>query len=174
MVLAACGQSIIKPESRNNNDNNITKAVRMNHKPFKLTIANADYSMALMYHFILTEHRFEIIFKGGVEGEKDSTVFKLDVIPDSILKKLTTIDISHLEEKYVNPCISDGSQLKVTWDTKDYSKTIRLSNYYQPDIALLIEMVNSLAPEKYRIWYDKERLLKDFEKCKSSGFFLQK
>ena len=128
MFFAACGQSTVKKDYIEN-EKEIIKKIKMNGKPFKLTIADADYSMAIVYHFILTENSFEIIFKGGLEGEKDSAVFKLDIIPDSILNRLATIEIGHLEEKYVNPCISDGSQLKVTWEAKDYNKTIRLSNY---------------------------------------------
>ena len=169
MFFAACGQSTIKPGEGNNNENKQIGNEMINQKPFKLMIADADYLMAIVYHFILTENSFEIIFKGGLEGEKDSAVFKLDIIPDSILNRLATIEIGHLEEKYVNPCISDGSQLKVTWEAKDYNKTVRLSNYYQPDIALLIDMINSLTPEKYRIWYDKEKLLMDFKKCKGNN-----
>jgi len=85
---------------------------------------------------------------------------------DETLVKLSNINIDSLKKYYSNPCIRDGSQviIKITKGRK--SKVIQLDNYYQPDIGLAIELINSLVPEKYKIWYDKATLIRDLEKCK--------
>ena len=60
----------------------------------------------------------------------------------------------------------DGSQVTVKLNKDHKSKLVHLSNYYQADIGLGIELINSLTPKKYKIWYDKERLRKGQENCK--------
>jgi len=45
------------------------------------------------------------------------------------------------------------------------TKKVQLSNYYHPDIGLAIGLINDLTPKNYKIWYDKERLLKGQNDC---------
>ena len=135
-------------------------------KPFKLTVYNSNYSLGYALQYILTDKQLQITYKGELEGESDSTLFRVALKPSYVLHKLSSIDIHSLQEYYSNPCIKDGSQLRVKVDTGNESKTIQLSNYYQADIGLAIVLINSLSPKRYEIWYDKATLLKDQENCK--------
>ncbi|MBG6234739.1 hypothetical protein IWX76_001307 [Pedobacter sp. CAN_A7] len=135
-------------------------------KPFKLTIYNSDYSLAYTLKYVLTDRDLQITFKGEIAGEKDSTLFTVALKPSYALHKLSNINVSSLQEYYENPCIRDGSQIIVEFD-KDYkNKTIQLSNFYQKDIGLAIEFINSSTPKRYKIWYDKTTLLKGQQDCK--------
>ena len=138
----------------------------LNLKPFELTVHDEDYSMAYALQYVLTDKDLKIIFKGELEGEKDSTLFKTTLQPSEILSKLSIINIDSLHEHYSNPCIKDGSQVTVKLNKDNKTKTVHLSNYYQADIGLAIELINSLTPKKYKIWYDKIILIKDQENCK--------
>jgi hypothetical protein len=71
-----------------------------------------------------------------------------------------------LEETYFNRCIMDGLILHfhLEWTGKTMSSTV--SNYYVSQVVPVIEFVNKSAPEKYKIWYNKEGLLKMQENCK--------
>jgi hypothetical protein len=138
----------------------------INCKPFELTVYDADYSMAYAIQYVLTDKDLKIIFKGELEGEKDSTLFKTNLQPSETLSKLSNINIDSLKEYYSNPCILDGSQVTVKLNKDNKTKTVHLSNYYQADIGLAIELINSLTPKEYKIWYDKVTLIKDQENCK--------
>jgi len=73
-----------------------------------------------------------------------------------------------LKEDYANLCIDDGSQITVTLKKDGKKKSVRLSNYYHDDIGKIIYLVNSLVPEKYKVWYDKQRLIDDYARCNGS------
>jgi hypothetical protein len=135
-------------------------------KPFELIVVEADYAVGYSLHYVLTENDLRILFKEGVAGEKDSTIFKTALKPHPTLKRLSNININTLEEYYSNTCIPDGSQVTAVLTKDNMSKTVHLSNYYQADIGSAIELINSMTPGKYKIWYDKATLLKDQEKCK--------
>ena len=137
-----------------------------NIKPFKLVVYNSDYSMGYALKYVLTNKSLEIIFKGELKEEKDSTLFKTTLKANKELKRISNMNIDSLQEYYSNPCIRDGSQITVELKKGFKNKMIHLSNYYQPDIGLAIELINSLVSKKYKIWYDKETLIRDQEKCK--------
>lgn len=134
--------------------------------PFKFVVNNADYSLAYAIEYILTESSIEIIYKGGVVGEKDSTLFLMKLEPSKNLRRLSEINIDSLKEDYTNPCVADGSQLMVVLNKGGKQKSVQLSNYYQSDIGRVIEYVNSIVPERYSIWYDKAQLVKYLDECK--------
>jgi hypothetical protein len=135
-------------------------------KPFKLTVYSANYSLAYTLKYVLTDHDLQITFKGGLVGEKDSTLFRVALKPNYALCNLSNIDISSLQEYYQNPCIKDGSQLIIELDKDQKNKTVQLSNFYQEDVGLAIEFINRSTPKKYNIWYDKTTLLRDQQDCK--------
>ena len=45
-------------------------------KPFLIEVINSDYSMAYSISVVLTNKSLKIIYKGGLEGEKDSILIK--------------------------------------------------------------------------------------------------
>lgn len=139
---------------------------KRNIKPFKLTVYSANYSLAYTLKYVLTDHDLQITFKGELEGEKDSTLFRVSLKPSYALQKLSDIDFSGLKEYYQNPCIRDGSQIIVEVEKDSKNNSIQLSKFYQKDIGLAIEIINSSIPEKYKIWYDKTQLLKAQQECK--------
>ena len=104
---------------------------RSDIKPFKLTVYNSNYSLSYNLKYVLTDHDLQIAFEGELEGEKDSTLFRVALKPSYALQKLSNIDFSGLKEYYQNPCIRDGSQMIVEVDKGFKSKSIQLSNFIQ-------------------------------------------
>jgi len=133
--------------------------------PFELTVYDSDYSMAYSLQYVLTDKRLTIMFKSDLEGEKDTILFETQLSPNKALEHLSKIDIASLKESYENPCISDGSQISIKLLKDNKSKIVHLSNYYHYDVGIAIEIINTLVPEKYKIWYDKEVLLKGQKDC---------
>ena len=133
--------------------------------PFEAIIANADYSMAYSIKTILTNKEVKIIFDGKVEGDKDSVIFSKSLPPSDTLRQISAISLIHLKSYYSNDCILDGSQVTVTLKRGKETKTVHLSNYYQEDVGKILYLVNSLIPDKYKVWYDKEKLIADYKLC---------
>ncbi len=134
-------------------------------KPFEVTILNSDYSMAYSVLTVLTEKQLKIIFKSDLVGEKDTLLFFQSLKPSDTLQQISEIHLSELKEYYSNQCIDDGSQVTVTLKKNGKTKSVHLSNYYHDDIGEIIYLANSLVPDKYKVWYDKEKLIADYKRC---------
>lgn len=134
-------------------------------KPFVANILNSDYSMSYGVLVVLTNKDIKIIFKSDVVGERDSVLFYKAILPSDTLRQISEIDLNNLKDYYSNSCIQDGSQITVVLKKGVREKRIHLSNYFQEDIGKLIYLVNSIIPERYRIWYDKGKLEADYKKC---------
>ncbi|TAH24789.1 MAG: hypothetical protein EAZ07_08725 [Cytophagales bacterium] len=168
LSLASCGQVENKPaDSTISSDNSEIKLI-----PFELTVEEADYSMSHTLIYVLTEKDLKIISRsdfnivGMQKGENMDTVIEMELKPNAVLQKLSNINLDSLEDGYFNHCIMDGSQITVQQTKGNKSKRIHLSNFYQADIGLLVELINSLTPKEYKIWYDKKELIERLRLCK--------
>jgi hypothetical protein len=155
-ALVSCGSK---------NQDNVDRPETNDLNPFELTITDYDYSMAYGLQYVLTEKDLKIIFKGELEGEKDTILFSTDLQVNETLRTLANLDLDNLKGHYNNPCIDDGSQISVDFKKDNKTKAVYLSNYYQKDIGIAIELINGLTPKKYKIWYDKNELLQDQKDC---------
>jgi aromatic ring-opening dioxygenase LigB subunit len=70
-----------------------------------------------------------------------------------------------LSKSYFNICIMDGQNLSFSFESASFSKDVTVSNFYNETIAFVIDLVNTMTPKKYRLWYDKEFLLKQQNAC---------
>jgi hypothetical protein len=137
-----------------------------NIRPFLIEIINSDYSNAYSISLVLSNESLKIVFKGGLKGEEDSILLIKKVLPSDTLRKISEINLGALKDYYSNDCIQDGSQLTIKSYKDGKQKVIQLSNYYQTDIGTIIYFVNNLVPVRYKIWYDKEKLLAGQKKCR--------
>ena len=154
--------------SNNVNGQNIINTKSSIIEPFQATILNSDYSMAYSILTILTNNELKIVFKSDLIGEKDSVLFAKSLQSSDTLRQISKINLDSLQEYYSNDCISDGSQLTVTFKKNGIEKAIHLSNFYQDDIGKIIYLINSLVADKYKVWYDKEKLIADYKMCKEN------
>ena len=167
-ICFSCGQ--IVSGSVNNNNKDDTAGNKL--VPFELTVEDADYSMSQTSIYKISENKIEIFSRSDInivgmrKGENIDTVYKADLEGNATLKKLSNINLDNLQDGYLNRCIMDGSQLTVKLQKDGKSKTVHVSNYYQSDIGFIIELINTLTPKKYKIWYNKGTLLKGQEDCK--------
>jgi hypothetical protein len=164
-TFISCGQRS-ESTANSNLENDTIKHTDKSLVPFELIVYDSDYSMAYSLQYVLTENDLQIIFKGGLKDETDSTLFKTNLERTLTLEKLSNISLDSLHDNYRNPCVKDGLQLTVELRKDGKTKAIHISNYYQEDIGLAIELINSLTPSKYKIWYDKTELLENQKNCK--------
>lgn len=137
-------------------------------KPFEISLTSYDYAAAYGLQYLLTDKELKIIFKSDLEGERDSTLFSTTLEPSEKLRTIGNLDLESLKDYYGNPCIDDGSQISVEIKKNSELKTVHLSNFYHQDIGIAIEIMNSLIPEDYKIWYDHERLIKWQTECENT------
>jgi len=171
LILVSCGQVSNKPGKSNTGKEN----PKIKLIPFELIVEDQDHCMSHTFIYKFSDKKMEIFSRCDVniigmrKGENIDTVYRSDLKCNETLKMLSNINLDSLQEGYFNRCIIDGSQLNVKLSKDNKSKTIYLGNYYQADIGLAIELINKLTPEKYKIWYDKEALLKKQEECKQEN-----
>jgi len=158
LTLLACSDNNTKARP-------ITDKRNINIKSFTVSILNSYYAEAYSIETILTDKQLKIIFKSDLVGEKDTVVFIKSLLASDTLQQISEIDINQLKDYYSNPCIDDGSQVTVIIEKDNKTKSIHVSNYYQDDIGKIIYLVNSLVPEKYKVWYNKETLIADYKEC---------
>ena len=158
MTLLACTANVTKGQSKG-------KIESKNIKPFEASVLNSDYSMAYSVLTILTNEKLQIVFKSDIVGEKDTVLFSKPLQPSDTLQQISNINLDSLKEYYSNDCISDGSQVTVTFKKNGKEKSIHLSNFYQDDVGKVIYLINSLVADKYKVWYDKEKLIADYKRC---------
>jgi len=116
----------------------------------------------------LSNDELKIIFRSDLIGEKDSILFYKTLHPTDTLQKISDINLHSLKEYYSNDCVEDGSQVTVSFKINGKAKSVHLSNFYQEDVGEIIYLINSLVPNKYKIWYDKEKLTADEKKCREN------
>jgi hypothetical protein len=127
--------------------------------PFQLNIKYSTLVSSIKIR--LTKDKIDILnFRN-----KDSVVFSQNIKYSDTLQMISEMDVSKLNDYYSNACIDDGISLAIYYTRNKLSKTIILDNYYQNDIGEVVEYVNSLIPRKYKIWYDKNALISEYEKC---------
>ncbi|ANE51242.1 hypothetical protein [Flavisolibacter tropicus] len=156
--LFSCSGNAIKAQS------NIEKG-KDTIRPFTAIIVNSFYAEAYSVATVLTDKQLKIIFKSDLEGVKDTIVFLKKLQFSDTLRQISEINLTKLKDYYSNPCIDDGSQVTVVIKKDNSTKTVHVSNFYQEEVGRIIYLVNSIIPEKYKVWYNRERLIADYKRC---------
>ena len=126
--------------------------------PFEITIYDSDYSMAFSRIYTLREDSIHIVFSGELVGEIDTVIFERELSKDErieIMKFFTIFPLDKLEPKYIIDTVFDGDQKLFMFKIGTIEKRIQVSNYFQEDLASLIDLVNKFVPVDYRIKYNR-------------------
>jgi hypothetical protein len=134
--------------------------------PFQAIIVNSNFSAAYSIWIMLTNSSLEVRYKSGLENGKDTILFSKKLLPSDTLRAISEININSLKQRYQNNCIEDGSQITIVLKKNGNTKAVHLSNYYQEDVGKIIYLTNALLPEKFKVWYNKEKLIEDLKNCK--------
>jgi hypothetical protein len=134
-------------------------------EPFELSITDSDYSLAYSVLYRLSNEKLTIIFQGELENKKDSVLYSTTELPKDKIRELSDIIIDSLNVLYSNNCIDDGDIKSFKFEKNGISKTVTLQNYYHSDLSPTIEIINGIVPEKYKMNFNKERLIKEMEEC---------
>ncbi|HSB94365.1 MAG TPA: hypothetical protein VLC28_14680, partial [Flavitalea sp.] len=131
---------------------------------FEFSVRNSGMMKEEIFQTVLTETKIRVI-----NGEDQETLqFSSPIQYSDSLNRISEISISTLDSIYTTDCIADGLQLTVVLKKADSTKIIHISNFYHPDIALLLGYMNSHVPQKFRILYDKNQLEEGYRKCQES------
>ena len=132
---------------------------------FQYSIRNSGMIRSEIFETILTEKHIRVIQADG----DDALQFSTPILYSDTLNRISEMNLSTMDSLYSNVCIADGLQLTAVLKKGDSTKTVHISNFYQPDIGLAIEYINSYVPEKFRITYDKKQLEEEYIKCQESN-----
>lgn len=143
----------------------VTKSAHYSITPFQFDLYNSNYASAYTIKYSLTDTALKIIFKSELVGDHDSLIYSKLLEHDLVLKGISETNIDSLKKYYANPCKEDGSQIYVDFTKAGKNKHVQLSNYYHPDLGRAITLINDLVLEKYKIWYDKDKLIAEMKNC---------
>ena len=129
---------------------------------FQFSIKNNGQFKSETHQTIISEKNIRVILGNG----NDSLQFNMPLLYSDSLNRISEISLSALDSVYSNDCIADGLQLTTKIVKGDSSKTVFISNFYQPEIGFAIDYINSYVPEKFRIHYDRKQLEEEYIKCR--------
>ncbi len=61
--------------------------------------------------------------------------------------------------------MEDGTQIIISFKKENKTQSIHLSNYYHVKVGKMMYLINSLVADKYKVRYDKEKLIADHKRC---------
>ncbi len=151
-IILSCGE--------NQSNNEFLYKENNNFKPFEITITNISLAKN-NYKYILTEKQIKVVSGEEVQPNNDSVMFSCNISPNKTLQNLSDLNLDSINEYYENSCIEDGIILKVRIIKDNKTKDILIHNFHLNDIGQAIELINKFVPEKYKIQYNKDKLIKD-------------
>ena len=132
---------------------------------FELVISEQFKSPDYFVRYNLTENNLILTIGTEIPSKKDSIVYLTSDFEKHRVKQFSKINLDSLATYYANVCISGGDTKLFRIINDGKSKSIRLDNYYHNDLSPSIEFINELVPEKYKLNYNKDKLIKDIIEC---------
>lgn len=133
--------------------------------PFELTINEFNESQNYFIRYILTKDKLSLTKGSEMRRKNDTIIYANTNFQKDRIEPFLKIEIDSLTGYYANVCISGGDIKSFTIKNNDKSKTIRLDNYYHKDLSPAIELINEIVPEKYKLNYNKNKLINDIIEC---------
>ena len=131
-------------------------------KPFKINILVNYYPLTDHITIELTDNSLKVLRALG----HDSTCFSYFLNNSDTLRQISNINFKTLKKEYTNPCIDDGLGLEVDINQSGLKSHISLNNYYLNEVGQVLSFINTYLPEKTKVWYDKRKLIDDYDRCK--------
>ena len=156
IIIISCAQNQSKDEYFHEEIYNL--------KPFDITITNISLGQR-DETYILTEKQIRVVLANEIQPDNDSVLFSCNISPNKTLQNLSDLNLDSINEYYENGCIEDGIILKVRIIKDNKTKDISISNFHLNEIGQAIELINKFIPEQYKLWYNKDKLIKDKILC---------
>lgn len=146
---------------------NITKldTEKMTDAAFELTINEYNESQDYFVRYILSKDTLKLTKGAEMRTKKDAIIYSNSNFQKDKIKQFLKIEIDSLSGYHANICISGGDIKSFTIKNNNKSKAVRLDNYYHEDLSPAIEFINEIVPEKYKLNYNKRKLIDDIEAC---------
>ena len=139
-------------------------------EPFELSISedssiseNGNHHSSVVYN--LTNEKLTILLDGELRNGIDSIIYSTTELPKPKIRQIADINIDSLNVIYSTVCINDGLRNSFRFKKNGISKSIRLENYYHPELSPAIEIINEIVPDHYKMRYDKNKLVKTMQDC---------
>lgn len=133
-----------------------------NIEPFTLSITTFNYANRLLegeLNYTLTENKLEISNKTTIGGHILILKSK-KLIPSNTLFELSKLNLDTLDDFYENPLIppTSGNVIFFEFSKNKKTKSIFAHSYYHNHLGQIIQNLNKLIDDKYKILYDSNSL----------------
>jgi len=133
-----------------------TFSLQCKNPVFMVDIFDSNYSMSYTLHYHITKDSITIVKLDGLQGTHTVRLLekKLTVIESNrILNIIKSPAFKSLKHQYKNALIEDGDRKRINIQLDKQKKTIEIANVYNKEVARLINNVNPVLDEKYKIKY---------------------
>ncbi|ASV30001.1 hypothetical protein CJ263_07075 [Maribacter cobaltidurans] len=125
-----------------------------------MSIRDFNYASAYSKVYSISNEELKVVFKGELESESDTILFKSIDIPARSLRQLSQIDFANLKAIYSNQCVLDGDIKLFTYKKKDSLKNVLVENYFHEELSPAIDIINELVPREHQLQYN-EKIIKE-------------
>ncbi len=156
--------------SCNNSQKNIeTEPIGIDHyEYFEFSMNDYNYSLGYSIKYQIKNDTLSIIFAGELEGEKDTVLFTKPLEGSLRMRKLqASIEIDSLSTWYRNPCTADGDVKLFKIFKGNKFKKVQVNNYYHHQIGGIVNAINDMVPNDYKVSYDSLGLTESLINCGS-------
>lgn len=131
-----------------------TNNTQENKFDFDLWDYNSSMAYSLHYHF--DNNVVFVVKMGGLKNETPDTLISRRLSDNElniVYKALCEFPIDSLDSENINPLTEDGDQKRIKLAINGKVKDILVSNVYQEDISILINVINDFLEDKLKIEY---------------------
>lgn len=120
---------------------------------FELYFSTYNHAEGIVDSYKIANEEIVVSVKGFID-EKDNIIYTARISED-VIEKIKSLKLDALENNYYNNCIliTSGTEYFINVMLGNVSKQIHLHDYYQRDVADLIELINISLPKKHHIDY---------------------
>ena len=130
----------------------------MSQEKFSIDIWDYRASLSVTLHYHIDNDSVIVEKEGGVQDDETQRLISKrlnNAETQRIIEGLSSLPITKLEDKYIDPLTEDGDQKTIELIFGEVKKEIEISNVYVEDLAILITLVNDLLDPESRITYSK-------------------
>ena len=123
---------------------------------FHITLYDSDYAQSMSRVYEVDTDRVQVRAVGHLVNEVPELLFDRKLTDDErylIGDFLNSFPLDELKSTYIDPYVQDGDQKLFIISLGAFEKRVKVSNYYQKDLASVVNQINRLVPSELSVAY---------------------
>ena len=121
-----------------------------------ITLYDSDYAQSMSRVYEVDTDRVEVRAVGNLVNEVPELLFDRKLTDEErhlIEEFFNSFPLDELQSTYITPYVQDGDQKLFVISLGALRRRVKVSNYYQKDLASIVNLINRLVPSELSITY---------------------